>query len=98
MKFLQIMEFRTSHMDEIDALMQQWLAATDGRRTLSRELQAHDRDRPGTYVMVAEFPSYEDAQRNNELPETAEIAQKVEALADGPVAFRNLDCVGEWTA
>ena len=30
-----------------------------------------DRDRPNTYVDIVEFPSYEDAMKNSELPETA---------------------------
>lgn len=92
-KFIQVIEYRTSKIDEVQALGEQWLAATEGKRTATSGWIAEDRDNRGTYVQVIEFPSYEDAMRNSELPETQEIAAKMEALADGPATFRNLDVV-----
>jgi len=38
-----------------------------------------------------EFPSYEAAMANSELPETAALSQKIAELCDGPITFRNLD-------
>ena len=95
MKFVQIIEFKTSRTDEMDAIEQQWRQATEGKRTLSRELKTQDRDRPGTYVLIAEFPSYEAAMKNNELPETQQIAEQMAKLADGEPIFRNLDVIDE---
>jgi hypothetical protein len=95
MKFVQIIEFKTSKYDEIDKLMDEWLAATTGVRTPTRETNCRDRDRPDTYLQIVEFPSYEEAMRNSELPVTAEFAGKVQALCDGPAIFRNLDVVRE---
>jgi hypothetical protein len=43
------------------------------------------------YVQIVEFPSYEDAMANSELPETSFFAQKLHELCDGPLHFRNLD-------
>jgi hypothetical protein len=40
-----------------------------------------------------EFPSYEAAMKNNELPETAAMAEKMAAICDGPPTFYNLDLV-----
>jgi hypothetical protein len=91
MKFVQIMEFKTSRIDEIDALEQKWKSATEGRRTLARDMKARDRDRPNTYMLIAEFDSYEEAMKNNDLPETKEIAEAMAKLADGEITFRNLD-------
>jgi quinol monooxygenase YgiN len=91
MKFVQIIEFETSRIDEVDALEQQWVKATAGKRTLQREIKARDIDRPNTYVLIAEFPSREAATKNNDLPETQEIAEKMAKLADGPPTFRNLE-------
>jgi hypothetical protein len=68
MKFVQIIEFETSRIDEIDALEEQWLKATKGKRTLQREIKARDLDRLNTYVFIAEFPSREAATKNSELP------------------------------
>lgn len=93
MGFVQIIEFRTSQPDELKALGDQWLAATEGKRTMQRELVCADRDDPGHYVEIVEFESYEAAMRNSELPETTEIAGKMAALCDGPMRFLNLDVV-----
>jgi hypothetical protein len=42
-------------------------------------------------VQIVEFPSYEEASANSELPETAEVAARLAELCDGPPTFRNLD-------
>ena len=91
MKFIQVMEFTTSKYDELEALHEQWLADTEGQRTVSAEWICRDRDRPDTYVLIVEFPSHEAAMQNNDLPATAEIAAGMAELADSPPTFRNLD-------
>jgi hypothetical protein len=96
MGFIQIMEYRTSQPDELKALGDKWLEATEGRRTLQRELVCADRDEPGHYVQVVEFESYESAMKNSELPETQEIAAQMAALCDGPIRFLNLDVVDSY--
>jgi hypothetical protein len=89
--FLQIIEFTSSRVDELDALQDEWLERTQGKRTATRGVQARDRDHPNTYVQIVEFPSYEAAMANSELPETAEVAARLAELCDGPPTFRNLD-------
>jgi hypothetical protein len=89
--FIQIIEFTTSRAAEFDALLDEWLERTQGKRTATRGLQTRDRDRPNTYVQIVEFPSYEDAMANSELPETGEVAARLAELCDGPPTFRNLD-------
>ena len=91
MKFIQIIEFTTSRADELDAMLDEWLEKTQGKRTATRGVEARDRDRPNTYVQIIEFPSFEDAMANSELPETAEAAARLAELCDGPPTFRNLD-------
>lgn len=91
MKFIQIIEFRTSRSDELDALLDEWLARTEGTRTTSWQTQTQDRDQPNTYLQIVEFPSYEAAMENNERPETSDFAAKMAALCEGPPTFRNLD-------
>lgn len=93
MGFIQILEIPTSKFDEFEALHEQWLADTAGTRTVVSERVCRDRDRPDTYVVIVEFPSYEAAMRNNDLPATAAIAAGITALADAPVTFRNLDLI-----
>ncbi|HEX6310679.1 MAG TPA: hypothetical protein VF152_03555 [Acidimicrobiia bacterium] len=90
-KFVQVIEYQTSKFEEMQKAADEYQEATAGRRTTGRVLECEDRDRPGTYVTIVEFPSYEEAMKNNDLPETAQLAEKMQALADGPPTFRNLD-------
>ena len=52
---------------------------------------AEDRDRPGTYVSIVEFASYEEAMKQSQNPATGEFSQKLAQLMSGPPRFRNLD-------
>lgn len=93
MKFVQIMEVTTDKFDEFEALHEQWLAATEGERTTELEWVLRDREDPNRYVIVVQFPSFEEAMKNNDLPATAEIARQMNELAVTPTVFRNLDLV-----
>jgi quinol monooxygenase YgiN len=89
--FVQLIEVCTDDYDGLERLHEQWLEATGGQRTATREWICRDRDRADTYVIVVEFPSLEAAEANNELPATAEIARSISAMSSTPPAFRNLD-------
>ena len=91
MAFIQIISFTTARPDDVEALVQEWRDKTEGRRMAQRGTFTADRDRPGTFVQIVEFPSYEDAMANSDLPETGEFAERLGALCDGPIEFRNLD-------
>ena len=90
MTFIQLIEFQTSRIDEVDAALDEFLAAQD-RVGPSSGKQTVDRDRPNTYIHIVEFPSYEEAMANSESPETQAFAAKMAELCDGPAIFRNLD-------
>ena len=91
MAFIQIISFKTTRPDDVEALVQEWRDKTEGRRMAQRGTFTADRDRPGTFVQIVEFPSYEDAMANSDLPETGAFAERLGALCDGPIEFRNLD-------
>jgi hypothetical protein len=91
MTFIQTIEFTTTRIREIQDLMDEWLANSQGRRTPSRATLVADQDRPNTYLHIVEFPSYEEAMLNNALPETAEFADKATKLVDAEPVYRNLD-------
>ncbi len=93
MPFVQLIEFQTDRIDEFNALIDEWLKASDGWRAPTRATVTADRDRPGTYLQIVEFPSYEEAMENSNRPETGEFAQRVAALCKGDQVFRNLDVV-----
>jgi hypothetical protein len=92
MAFVQIVEFTTTRPDTVEELVSEWRVRTSGRRTAQRGTFTQDRERPNTYVQIVEFPSYEDAMANSDLPETAALADQLRELCDGPILFRNL-CV-----
>ena len=91
MTFIQLIEITTTRRDEVDALVERWRSRTEGRRAARRSTATHDRDRPDTYILIVEFPSYDAAMANSALPETADFAERLAELCDSPLTFRNLD-------
>jgi hypothetical protein len=95
MKFVQIIEFTTTRPDEVQAAVDEFLTSTKGKRANGHGIGAKDRDRPNVHLQIIEFPSYEAAMKNSEMPETQELAAKMQKLCDGPPTFRNLDVTFE---
>lgn len=95
MPFIQIIEYKTTRIDEVNTALDGWLEATKGKRAATRGMQTRDRDAENTYLQIVEFPSYEDAMANSDLPETSEFAARFAALCDGPPTFRNLEVLRE---
>jgi hypothetical protein len=91
--FVQIIKLTSSKFEELEAANKEWERATEGQRTVAREIVCENRDKSGEYWIIVEFPSYEAAMRNNDLPATAEIAEKMMSLCDGPPEFLNLDVI-----
>ncbi|MFB7502831.1 ester cyclase [Streptomyces broussonetiae] len=99
MTFVQLIECRTSRLDEMNRLMDDWVAQTKGRRAAAHALVGKDRSDASHIVEVVEFPSYEEAMRNSNLPETDTVFQGILALCDEMPTFTDLDVVrDEWLA
>ena len=93
MAFVQTIEYSTTRIDEIRQMVDDYRQSMEGTTTVVRASLCADRDKPDTYVTIVEFPSYEEAMKNSELPETAAFAEALAKLVDGPPTFRNLDVV-----
>lgn len=91
-KFVQTIEFRTTRPDRIQQLLDEWAAATEGRRTSVTGLMCVDRE-DGHFISLIEFPSYEAAMENSELPETRALAERMAELCLEPPIFHDLDVV-----
>ncbi|MER5514951.1 hypothetical protein [Streptomyces sp. NPDC002763] len=94
MTFVQIIEFETDRIDEMRALadeMGNQLAG--GENSPTRRLILRDRSRPGHYLGVIEFNSYEEAMRNSDDPETSKFAERMAALCTRPPSFTDCDVV-----
>jgi hypothetical protein len=98
--FVQIIEFRTSRIDEVRALGEKYrdARATSGDVPVQRATFTEDRDRPGYYLNIIEFPSYEAAMENSKRADTSEMAKEMAALCDGEPRFYNLEVKDAWQA
>lgn len=95
MAFVQIIEFKTSDIDGLRKVDDEWERATEGKRTARREILARDRNDPNHYYTIVFFDSYESAMENSNLPETQAAAEQYAALADGPPVFHDLDLLDD---
>jgi len=90
-KFVQIMEFKTSRIDEVEALSRKMQEDRGDNFLANKATVTEDRERPGTYLVIIEFDSYEIAMKNSNDPETDKATKDMGALLDGPPKFYNLD-------
>jgi hypothetical protein len=91
MAFVQLIECRTNKAEEMNRLMDSWVEATEGKRTATHSIVGQDRDDSHHIVEIVEFPSYEKAMANSEMPETGRIYQEMVTLCEEPPRFTNLD-------
>ncbi len=94
--FVQMIEFESQRIDEIKQLSDSMREGQNDGPTVRRITVAADRDRPGHYVSIVEFDSYDSAMENSARPETAEFAEAMGKLCDGPPTFHNLDVMDTW--
>ena len=96
MKFAQIIEFRTSRIDEFDDYLDAWMTRTEGDRIPHRAVAE-----PGTETPTTNTCSWWSSHRttqgmeNSNRPETAEFAIVLAEICEEPLTFRNLDVLRE---
>lgn len=92
---MQTMAVRAADRGALADLMTTWHEAEAGRAPgyQGSRLLA-DRDDPGRYVIVVDFSSAEEAERNNDRQETQEWASNLAGLIDGEPEFGNFDEIG----
>jgi hypothetical protein len=95
MGFVQIIEFRSSQIAEMQKVGDEWEKATEGNRKARRRVICQDRDTPGRYFNIVFFDSYEAAMENSQMPETQALSAKMMGMADGPPTFYNLDVLDD---
>lgn len=89
--FVQLIEFDTNRVAEWDAIADRWAAAIGAQRAARWSVLGADRDRPGRYVAVVEFPGYAEAMTNSGHPATAAFFKELQAICTSEPQFRNLD-------
>ncbi|MFF6773877.1 ester cyclase [Streptomyces sp. NPDC012637] len=93
MSFVQIIDCKTSRVDDLNRLMDRWVEQTKGKRTATHSIVGKDRSDASHVVEIVEFPSYDVAMRNSQLPETDKIFREMVALCDEMPTFTDLDVV-----
>ncbi|WP_369245820.1 hypothetical protein [Streptomyces sp. R41] len=92
MKFVQIVDFETERIDEMQKLAEEADKRMTGRSGgPTHRLVLQDRNTPNRYLVVIEFDSYEDAMRNSNDPETTKMAEQMAALCTRPPSFTDCD-------
>ncbi len=93
MTFIQIVSFHCTDPSALRGIEDEWLAATEGRRTLQHETFLVDRNDPSHFMTINEFESYEAAMQISELPKTDAMARKVAGLLIGEPTYHDLEVV-----
>jgi hypothetical protein len=96
--FVQIIEFKTSRVDEIRAAVNEMRSELSSDSAALRGTVTADSARPGYYLNIVEFESRESAMKNSARPETSKFASRMAALCDEPPRYYNLDVVETWEA
>lgn len=89
--FIQLVEFEASDIGAVTAALERFRDEHPGALTASASTTTEDRDRPGTYISIVEFPSYEVAMEQQGNPATSEFSANLAKVMSGTPRFRNLD-------
>jgi hypothetical protein len=89
--FVQLIEFRTDRIDEVQDRGREWLQEIGSDRTARWMVQGADRNDRGRYVQLVAFPDHEAAMANSKHPATGAFAAKLGGLCQGEIGFADLD-------
>ncbi|TVP68939.1 MAG: hypothetical protein EA340_07960 [Nitriliruptor sp.] len=92
MSFTQMMSVRTQDPDRLRELLAGWhqdqhgtAPGYEGARLLA------DREQPDRWLIEVDFTSREEAERNNERPETADWASRLREVVEGDPDYHDYD-------
>lgn len=89
--FVQLFEFNTDRIDELDGIQDRFVEAMGNQRTTRWSIVGADRDRPQTYVAIVEFAGFEQAMVNSDNAHTGQFVKELREICTGEPEFRNLD-------
>jgi hypothetical protein len=96
--FVQIIEYKSSRYEELAALGEKFRAereAAGDAMPPEALITTADRDRPGYYLTIVRFDSYEEAMENSRRDDTSAFAAQMSELCDEPPKFYNLDVLDQ---
>lgn len=99
MQFTQHVVFNATSEEALVRLLEEWeREGSSGAPGFLGGRVLRFRDKPGRYVIQADFASWEDAESNNDRPETQAWAKQLMAVIDGEAKYENLDVLTEFQA
>ena len=89
--FIQLIEYETNDVEAVQKAILKFRDEHPDVMTFATSVVAEDRDKPGTYISIVEFPSYEEAMKQSNHPALSEFVQSVGPELMTNQRFRNLD-------
>ena len=80
MGFVQVIEFRTSKLEEMNRLGAEWEAAAGNDSKSERRVLCKDRDDDGRFFNIVFFDSYDAAMENDDLHPDCRLLISTELL------------------
>jgi len=92
--FIQLIEYETNDVEAVQKTILKFRDEHPDVMTFTTSRVAEDRDKPGTYISIVEFPSYEEAMKQSNNPSLSEFVQSMGPELMANRRFRNLDVKG----
>lgn len=91
MEFVQTIAFTTKDIDTVRKTFE----SADRSQMVGnpRSVLLKDRENPDRYLTVVTFDSYDDAMKNNDLPQTQEFAAKMRDAIGSEPEWGNFDLI-----
>jgi hypothetical protein len=89
--FIQLIEYETNDVEAVEKAVQKFRDEHPDVMTSTTSRVAEDRDKPGTYISIVEFASYEEAMKQSGHPALSEFMQSSGPELMTNPRFRNLD-------
>ena len=89
--FIQLIEYETDDIEAVERSLLKFREEHPGVMMFTASRIAEDRDKPGTYISIVEFDSYESAMKQSNDPALSEFVQRVGPELMTTRSFRNLD-------
>jgi len=89
--FIQLIEYETNDIEAVEKSLLKFREEHPGVMTYTASRITEDRDKPGTYISIVEFESYEAAMKQSNNPDLSAYIQKVGPELMTTRGFRNLN-------
>ena len=89
--FVQVIEFRTTHLPEFQAIEDRWRDEIGDDATARWAITGAERSAPDRYLQIVGFSDYESAMANSKHPATSRFAEQLGSVCEGEAVFHDLD-------